>query len=399
MDALVTEWIGMMLRWLHVIAGIAWIGSSFYFVHLDLSLRKHDGLPTGVGGDTWQVHGGGFYHMQKYLVAPAQMPEDLTWFKWEAYATWISGFLLLAAVYYTSADLYLIDQGVLDLTPATAVIVSLVLLAAGWIAYDLLCRSPVGKNDVLLMLVGFALLVGISWGCTQIFSGRGAYIQIGAIVGTIMAANVLMVIIPNQRKTVASLLAHEDPDPRYGIQAKQRSLHNNYLTLPVLFLMISNHYPMNFATQWNWLIAGVVIVMGVSIRHFFNSQHAHKGSPWWTWGVTAAGGLLILWLNSFPVGAPAAMDAAGLENDETFVAVEDVVLSRCSMCHAEEPVWEGVPVAPLNVRLETPADILREASRIESQSVLSRAMPPGNITEMTEEERHLIAAWLAKRKG
>jgi uncharacterized membrane protein len=380
----------MMLRWLHVIAGIAWIGSSFYFVHLDLSLRKHDGLPTGVGGDTWQVHGGGFYHMQKYLVAPAQMPEDLTWFKWEAYATWISGFLLLAAVYYTSADLYLIDQGVLDLTPATAVIVSLVLLAAGWIAYDLLCRSPVGKNDVLLMLVGFALLVGISWGCTQIFSGRGAYIQIGAIVGTIMAANVLMVIIPNQRKTVASLLAHEDPDPRYGIQAKQRSLHNNYLTLPVLFLMISNHYPMNFATQWNWLIAGVVIVMGVSIRHFFNSQHAHKGSPWWTWGVTAAGGLLILWLNSFPVGAPAAMDAAGLENDETFVAVEDVVLSRCSMCHAEEPVWEGVPVAPLNVRLETPADILREASRIESQSVLSRAMPPGNITEMTEEERHLI---------
>jgi uncharacterized membrane protein len=389
----------MMLRWLHVIAGIAWIGSSFYFVHLDLSLRKHDGLPTGVGGDTWQVHGGGFYHMQKYLVAPAQMPEDLTWFKWEAYATWISGFLLLAAVYYTSADLYLIDQGVLDLTPATAVIVSLVLLAAGWIAYDLLCRSPVGKNDVLLMLVGFALLVGISWGCTQIFSGRGAYIQIGAIVGTIMAANVLMVIIPNQRKTVASLLAHEDPDPRYGIQAKQRSLHNNYLTLPVLFLMISNHYPMNFATQWNWVIVGVVIVMGVSIRHFFNSQHAHKGSPWWTWGVTAAGGLLILWLNSFPVGAPATMDAAGLENDETFVAVEDVVLSRCSMCHAEEPVWEGIPVAPLNVRLETPADILREASRIESQSVLSRAMPPGNITEMTEEERHLIAAWLAKRKG
>ena len=226
----------------------------------------------------------------------------------------------------------------------------------------MLCRSPLGKNDVLLMLVGFALLVGIAWGCTQIFSGRGAYIQIGALVGTIMAANVLIVIIPNQRKTVASLLAGEDPDPRLGAVAKQRSLHNNYLTLPVLFLMISNHYPMTFATQWNWVIVAVVIVMGVAIRHFFNSQHAHKGNPWWTWGVAAAGGLIIQWLNSFPVGAPAPMDAAGLENDETFTAVEDVVLSRCSMCHAEEPVWEGVPVAPLNVRLETPADILREAS-------------------------------------
>ncbi len=399
MDALITEWVGMMLRWLHVISGIAWIGSSFYFVHLDLSLRKRDGLPDGVGGETWQVHGGGFYRMQKYLVAPAEMPEELTWFKWEAYATWVSGFLLLAAVYYTSADLYLIDRGVLDLTPMTAVIVSLVLLAAGWIVYDLMCRSPLGKNDTLLMLVGFALVVAIAWGCTQIFSGRGAYIQIGALVGTIMAANVLIVIIPNQRKVVASLLAHEEPDPRLGKQAKQRSLHNNYLTLPVLFLMIGNHYPMNFATQWNWVIVAVVIVMGVSIRHFFNSQHAGKGTPWWTWGVAAVGGLMILWLNSFPVGAPAAMQTSGLENDEVFVAVEDIVLSRCSMCHAEEPVWEGVPVPPLNVRLETPADILREASRIEAQSVLSRAMPPGNVTEMTEDERHLIAAWLAAREG
>ncbi len=399
MDALVTEWIGMMLRWLHVIAGIAWIGSSFYFVHLDLSLRKREGLTAGVGGEAWQVHGGGFYRMQKYLVAPAEMPEELTWFKWEAYTTWISGFLLLLAVYYTSADLYFIDRSVLDLTPATAVIASLVLLAAGWIAYDLMCRSPLGRNDALLMLVGFALLVGIAWGCTQIFSGRGAFIQIGALVGTIMVANVLIVIIPNQRKVVASLLAHEEPDPRLGKQAKQRSLHNNYLTLPVLFLMISNHYPLTFATGWNWVIVAVVIVMGVSIRHFFNSRHAGKATPWWTWGITAAGGLMILWLNSFPVAAPAAGQASALERDAVFVAVEEIVLSRCSMCHSEEPVWEGVAIPPLNVRLETPADILREASRIETQAVLSRAMPPGNVTEMTEEERHLIAAWLARGEG
>ena len=193
MDALVTEWIGMMLRWLHVIAGIAWIGSSFYFVHLDLSLKKRDGLAAGVGGEAWQVHGGGFYRMQKYLVAPAEMPEELTWFKWEAYTTWISGFLLLLAVYYTSADLYFIDRGVFDLTPATAVVTSLALLAGGWIAYDLMCRSPLGRNDALLMLVGFALLVGIAWGCTQIFSGRGAFIQIGALVGTISTFATMMV--------------------------------------------------------------------------------------------------------------------------------------------------------------------------------------------------------------
>ncbi len=399
MDPIVTEWTGMMLRWLHVIAGIAWIGSSFYFVHLDLSLRRRDGLPAGVGGETWQVHGGGFYRMQKYLVAPAEMPEELTWFKWEAYATWVSGFLLLAAVYYTSAELYLIDRAVLELTPTAAVAASLALLAAGWVAYDLLCRSPLGRNDALLMAVGFLLLVAIAWGCTLVFSGRGAFIQIGALVGTIMAANVLMVIIPNQKKTVAALLAHEAPDPALGKQAKQRSLHNNYLTLPVLFLMISNHYPLTFATEWNWAIVAMVIVMGVSIRHFFNSRHAGNGTPWWTWGVAAAGGLAILWLNSFPAGAGATPDAAGLESDGRFAAVEEIVLSRCSMCHAGEPVWEGVATAPLNVRLESPADILREASRIETQAVLSRAMPPGNVTGMTDEERRLVAAWLAEHRG
>ena len=397
MEALLTEWAGMMLRWLHVIAGIAWIGSSFYFVHLDLSLRKREGLPDGVGGETWQVHGGGFYHMQKYLVAPAELPEELTWFKWEAYATWISGMLLLAAVYYTSAEFYLIDRAVLELTPLWAVGISVVLLAVGWLVYDLLCRSPLGRNDALLMPVGFVFLIFVAWGCTQLFSGRGAFIQIGALTGTIMAANVLMVIIPNQKKTVAALLAGEEPAARLGRQAKQRSLHNNYLTLPVLFLMISNHYPLNFATEWNWVIVAIVIVIGVSIRHFFNSRHAGHGTPWWTWAVAAAGGLAILWLNSFPAAAPAESGTA--DTGPGFDAVEEVVLSRCSMCHTEEPFWEGIVRPPLNVRLDTPGAILREAGRIETQAVLSRAMPPGNITEMTEEERLLIAAWLAARKG
>ncbi len=395
MDAIVAEWVGQFLRWLHVITGISWIGASFYFVHLDLSLRRRDGLPPGVGGETWQVHGGGFYRMQKYLVAPPELPEDLTWFKWEAYATWISGFLLLGALYYSSADLYLIDPQVLALAPAAAIGISLALLAGGWIVYDLMCRSPLGRNDAALLGVGFVFLVAVAWGCTQIFSGRGAFIQIGALVGTIMSANVLMVIIPNQKKTVAALLAHEQPDPRLGRQAKQRSLHNNYLTLPVLFLMIGNHYPLSFATRWSWVIVAVVVIMGVAMRHFFNSRHAGRPTPWWTWGVVAAGALVVVWLSTMPAATKLA--AAGPAPD--FAEVEAAVSSRCSMCHAAEPVWDGVRAAPRDVRLDTPEGIRRHAGQIEVQAVLSRAMPPGNVTGMTEDERALLAAWLAAGRG
>lgn len=397
MDTVVAEWLGFALRWLHVIAGIAWIGSSFYFVHLDLSLRKREGLPTGVGGETWQVHGGGFYRMQKYLVAPAEMPEELTWFKWEAYATWVSGFLLLVTVYYTNAELYLIDRSVLDLSAGWAVGISLALLVGGWVAYDLLCRSPVGRRDDALLIVGFVLLVAIAWGCTQLFSGRGAFIQIGALIGTIMVANVAHVIIPNQRKVVASLLAGEEPDPLLGIRAKQRSLHNNYLTLPVLFLMLGSHNPLGYATRWNWVIVAVVIIIGVAIRHFFNERHAGRSTPWWTWAVAAAGGLVIIWLSMFP--ATGTDQTAAVQGRVEFAAVEEVVLSRCSMCHTQEPFWEGIARPPLNLRLDTPEAIRRHAGQIETHAVLSRAMPPGNITEMTEQERALLAGWLANRRG
>ena len=401
MTIVLWDWLGFAVRWVHVITGIAWIGSSFYFIALDLGLRKADHLPEGVDGEAWQVHGGGFYRMQKYLVAPAELPAHLTWFKWESYATWLSGFALLAIVYYLGAELFLIDRSVLDVPVWGAVVISLVGLSAGWIAYDLLCRSGLGKNDNALFAVLFVFIVAAGWGFTQVFSGRGAFVHIGALVATIMTANVFFVIIPNQKIVVADLIAGRAPDPKLGSDAKQRSLHNNYLTLPVLFLMISAHYPLAFATRWNWLIAALVLVIGAIIRHFFNSMHAGKGKPWWTWGLAAALFAVIVWLSTFFNEHPDA-DAASMTGPDAVIAASpafeearDVVLTRCSMCHAREPLWEGLAVAPKGVLLEDDGDIVRQARAIELQAVRSRAMPPGNITEITAEERRVLAAWLS----
>ncbi|WP_420349823.1 urate hydroxylase PuuD [Pelagibius sp.] len=386
------EWLDLAVRWLHVIAGIAWIGSSFYFIALDLSLKKREGLPEGAGGEAWQVHGGGFYNMVKYMVAPARMPDQLTWFKWEAYTTWLSGFALLILVYYLQAELYMIDRSVLDLTPWMAVAVSVVGLALGWVVYDLLCRSPLGRDDNRLALVGFVFLVALSYLFTLVFSGRGVYMQMGALIGTMMVANVFLVIIPNQRKVVADLIAGKEPDPKLGQQAKQRSLHNNYLTLPVIFVMISNHYPLTFASRWNWVILAIVLVMGAVIRHFFNTKHKGGKEPWWTWGVAALGLVAIVWLSAQPA---TPVEEASVPQGYELADVENVVLARCSMCHAAEPLWEGIAVAPKGVLLETPEQIRRHARAIETQVLLSSAMPPGNITEIEAEERRLLAAWIA----
>lgn len=390
---IVSEWANFLLRWTHVIAGIAWIGSSFYFVHLDLSLRKHAGLAEGVGGEAWQVHGGGFYNMVKYVVAPPHLPKELTWFKWEAYATWLSGFALFVALYYHHADLYLIDRTVADITPAMAIGVSIGGIVAGWVVYDLMCKSPLGRNDALLGAVGFALLVAVSYAFTKVFSGRGAFLQIGAMIGTIMVASVAMTIIPNQRKIVADLLAGRTPDARLGAAGKQRSVHNNYLTLPVVFLMISNHYPLAFASRWNWLIIALVVVIGVTVRHFYNSRHAHKPSPWWTWAVAAGSFLAIVFLS-----APSAFTGKGASAEPmrkvAFADVQDIVISRCSMCHAAEPVWDGVGVPPKGVTLDTPDTIRAHAHAIYVQAALTHAMPPGgNVTEISDADRATLAAW------
>ncbi len=390
MDTVLTEWLSLIIRWLHVVAGIAWIGSSFYFIHLDLSLKSRADQPQGVHGDAWQVHGGGFYHMVKYLVAPARMPDELTWFKWEAYTTWLSGFALLVVVYYLGAELYLIDKSVLDLTAPAAAAVAFGSLVLAWLLYEALCRSPLGRHEVALALVGYVFLVGLTYAFTHVFSGRGAFTQIGALIGTIMVANVFIIVIPNQKKTVAALLAGKAPDPRWGEEAKQRSVHNNYLTLPVVFLMISNHYPLMFATRFNWLIVAIVLAVGPVIRHFFNSRHEGKGSPWWTWGVAAAGMIAVAWLSGAGPGG-AAPRAQKLD----VKAAENTVLTRCSMCHRNEPLWPGIHAPPNGVVLDDPENIRRHARLIEINAVRSHAMPPGNITEITPEERQILAAWIA----
>jgi uncharacterized membrane protein len=392
LELILAESASAVLRWLHVIAGIAWIGSSFYFIHLDLSLRPRPGLPPGVKGDEWQVHGGGFYHMMKYLVAPAQMPDSLTWFKWEAYTTWLSGFALLVLVYYLGADLFLIDKSVLDLTAVQAAVIAFVSLAVAWLAYEGLCRSPLGNHEVALALVGYVFLVALTYGFIHVFSGRGAFTQIGALIGTIMVANVFVIIIPSQKKSVAAMLAGKTPDPRWGALGKQRSVHNNYLTLPVVFLMLSNHYPLFYATRFNWLIVAIVLAIGPVIRHFFNSRHEGKGSPWWTWGVAAAGMAAVAWLSA---AGPRTVTIGALPLTPKFADVSNIVMSRCAMCHAAEPVWAGLAAPPKGVLLDTDEHIRLHAPLIAAAAVRSDAMPPGNITEMTPDERLTLASWLA----
>jgi uncharacterized membrane protein len=395
-ESVLTEWLSLLVRWLHVIAGIGWIGSSFYFIHLDLSLKPRPGLPEGVQGDAWQVHGGGFYHMVKYLVAPARMPDELTWFKWEAYVTWLSGFALLVIVYYLGAELYLIDKSVLDLSAPMAAAVAFGSLIVTWLMYEALCRSPLGRHEAALALVGYVFLVALTYGFTHVFSGRGALNQIGALIGTIMVANVFLIIIPNQKKTVAALIAGKEPDPSLGEQGKQRSVHNNYLTLPVVFLMISNHYPLIFATRFNWLMVAIVLAVGPVIRHFFNTRHEGKGSPWWTWGVAAAGMLAVAWLSA---AGPRQTSTAARPQNVSAAAAHNVILSRCSMCHMDAPVWPGVNAAPKNVLLDNAESIDRHAGLIEINAVRSHAMPPGNVTQITDQERQVLAAWIAMRAG
>ena len=391
-EVVLTEWVSVIVRWLHVVAGIAWIGSSFYFIHLDLSLKSRPSLPAGIKGDAWQVHGGGFYHMVKYLVAPAQMPDELTWFKWEAYATWLSGFALLALVYYLGADLYLIDKSVLNLTAPMAAGIAFGTLLVAWLFYEGLCRSPLAKHEVAAALIGYVFLVALTYGFTHVFTGRGAFTQIGALIGTIMVANVFIIIIPYQKKIVDALIAGQEPDPEWGEEGKRRSVHNNYLTLPVVFLMVANHYPLMFATRYNWLIVAIMLAIGPVIRHFYNTRHEGKGSPWWTWAVAAAGMIAVAWLSA---AGPRETVTGALPGSVTAQAAQDVVLSRCSMCHTSEPVWPGLHGPPKDIVLDSPEAISRHARLIDINAVRSSAMPPGNITEMTAQERQTLAAWFA----
>jgi uncharacterized membrane protein len=401
--AIFWDWLSFAARWLHVITGIAWIGSSFYFIALDLGLTQRPGLPKSVHGEEWQVHGGGFYHIQKYMVAPAAMPEHLTWFKWESYWTWMSGFVLLAIVYYAGADLYLIDPNVLDMSAPVAIAISAGSLVIGWLLYDQLCKSPLGRNDTTLMLILYVILVAIAWGYTQVFSGRAAFLHLGAITATIMSANVFITIIPNQKIVVADLVAGRKPDPKYGKIAKTRSLHNNYLTLPVIFLMLSNHYPLAYATEFNWVIASLIFIIGVLIRHYFNTMHARKGQPHWTWGLSAVLFIIIIWLSTAPetLTGQKTLSATGerFATAQHFAEARDTVMGRCAMCHAAEPSWDGIHHAPKGVRLDDEREIAERAREIYLQAGVTHAMPPGNVSGITPEERALLVAWFQEGRA
>ncbi|MEM9582355.1 MAG: urate hydroxylase PuuD [Pseudomonadota bacterium] len=400
--AIMWDWIGFAVRWLHVITAIAWIGSSFYFVALDLGLKKVPNMPAGAHGEEWQVHGGGFYHIQKYLVAPANMPEHLVWFKWESYATWLSGAALLMIVYWVGGELYLLDPNRADLALWQGILISGGSLTIGWICYDFLCKSKLGETPTVLMLLLFVILVAMSWGYNQIFTGRAALLHLGAFTATIMTANVFFIIMPNQRIVVKDLQEGRTPDAKYGKIAKLRSTHNNYLTLPVIFLMLSNHYPLAFATEYSWIIASLIFLTGVTIRHYFNTMHATGKGPSWTWAVTVIIFIVIAWLSThsgtetYEEAETRALTAAEqrFASAAGFEDAYDIVLGNCSMCHAREPVWEGIRWAPKGVHLETESDVARHAKSIYLQAGVSHAMPPPKAIEtMTPENRAAIIAW------
>ena len=405
--AVIWDWIGFSVRWLHVITAMAWIGASFYFIALDLMLKPAPDMPEGAYGEEWEVHGGGFYHTTKYLVAPARLPEHLTWHKWQSYTTWLSGAALLMIVYWVGGELFLLDPTKADLSLWQGILISGASLTIGWLAYDYLCKSPLGEKPTVLMLLLFVNLVIMSWGYNQIFTGRAALLHLGAFTATIMTANVFFQIMPNQRIVVADLKAGRTPDAKYGKIAKLRSTHNNYLTLPVVFLMLSNHYPLAFGTQYAWIIASLIFLTGVTIRHYFNTMHATGSGPHWTWAVTVLLMILIAWLSSVrpaetwedaearPLTAYEQEFASAAGFDDAY----DTVTGNCSMCHAREPVWQGLRWAPKGVYLETPGDVARQADQIYLQAGISHAMPPPNAVQMDTEARETIIAWVRNARA
>jgi uncharacterized membrane protein len=368
----------LCLRMLHVVAGIAWIGASFYFIRLDLGLAPPAEPKEGVGGEYWGVHGGGFYHSQKYKVAPPKLPEHLHWFKWEAYTTWLSGFSLLVVLYWLDADTRLIDPAVADLDVWQAVALSAAGLALGWLIYDVACRLLI--EDRLVAIAVTALVIVSAFAAGELFAARASYHQVGAMLGTIMAANVFFVIIPAHRELIRAKEEGREPNPLPGLRAKQRSVHNNYLTLPVVFTMLAGHFPLAFGSDHAWLVLLAIFAIVAAIRHFFNRWHTGK-RDWWILGAAGAAAVALA-----IVLAPDDAPAVAAPTDEQAVAIAS---QRCAACHSGS-------AAPLGIRLENAEQLAQHADQIEAM-VESRAMPPGNATGMTDDERAELVAWAAAR--
>ena len=385
----ITAWLNMAIRWLHLTAGIAWIGSSFYFMWLDAGLKPGATPTPGIQGELWAVHSGGFYHKRKFLVAPPEMPDELHWFKWEAYTTWISGALLLSLIYYYGASLYLIDASKLALSQWQAIGLGVGFIAGGWLVYDGLCRSPLGRTLPVFGAVWFALLTGAAYVLTRVFSDRGAFIHVGAIIGTVMVANVFLIIIPNQAKVVAAVLAGEAADPKLGKQAKQRSVHNNYMTLPVLLIMISSHYPMVFSNGLNWLLLAGLGASGATIRHFFNLKNAGRLAPEYLgFGVL----IFLAVMAASTIDKPS--DKAPSGPPPSFAEAQAMIRTHCIMCHSATPTHKGITTAPAGVAYDTPALIHQYAAKILERAVDTTSMPLGNETHMTMQERVQLGAWI-----
>jgi len=380
-------WLELLVRWLHVIVGVAWIGTSFYFVWLNNHLRPPPTPEDDVSGEVWSVHGGHFYRVIRFRVAPAQLPETLHWFKWEAYATWLSGASLLVIVYYLGADGFLVDPSVADISKGTAIAIGAGSLIGGWLVYDLLCKSPLHKKPVLFAVVAFALATGLCYGLLQVFSPRAAYIHVGAVLGTCMAGNVFFVIIPNQKIMVDAMIRGDDPDGALGAIGAFRSLHNNYITLPVLFIMVSAHYPMTYGHGWAWAILAGISVVGAVIRHWFNLRGRGQSNVW-LWPLAAVGLLALAF-----VTRPPTIEAVEGEVDFATV-VHPIIQKRCTPCHARQTTWPGFTGPQKGVLLESPAEIKGQAASILKNAVETQYMPLGNLTQITPEERAQLGQWI-----
>ncbi|KRP60489.1 urate hydroxylase PuuD [Pseudomonas trivialis] len=422
MEAHLLEWLNLSVRWVHMITGVAWIGASFYFVWLENNLNRVNPR-DGLAGDLWAIHGGGIYHLEKYKLAPPTMPDNLHWFKWEAYFTWMSGVALLCVVFYWNPTLYLLAPGS-SLSGTEGVLLGIGSLFAGWFIYSFLCDSALGKRPALLGLILFVLLIAAAYGFSKVFSGRGAYLHVGAVIGTIMVGNVFRIIMPAQRALVAAIAEHRTPDPALPAKGLLRSRHNNYFTLPVLFIMISNHFPSTYGSQYNWLILAGIAVAAVLVRHYFNTRHNSQKYAW-TLPVGALAMICLAYVTGpkpavdvakspaaieyqplpetalgggLKPAAPAAPPAEPTPAQATidFGQVHSVIEQRCTVCHSARPTSPLFSTAPAGVMFDTPAQIQQQAARIQAQAIASPIMPLGNITQMTQQERDLIGTWISQ---
>lgn len=396
MEAHIHEWLNLAVRWIHFIVGIAWIGASFYFNWLENNLDRDPPQDKGIAGNLWAIHGGGFYHLKKFSTGPDELPAALHWFKWEAYATWLSGVSLLIIVYYFNARAYLVDPAVVDLDPWIAISVGIASLIVSWFIYDLICRSALREKPKVLTLLIFTWFVALSWLLANLFSGRAAFIHVGAAIGTVMVANVFFVIIPAQKEMVTALAQRRAPDPRFGENGLLRSRHNNYLTLPVLFTMISAHFPSTYGHPWNWGVLVLLAVIGVVVRHYFNIRHLRNQAHWML-PAAFIGMLGVMWLTSphFRMSSASTVDAKQTVVDD--LQIMAIITERCATCHAAAPTQPGFAGAPSGLELETLDKVLANLEKVYQTTVVTKVMPLGNLTGMQESERQALASWYLER--